>query len=141
MPDSLLGERHSKRARGTSLGQQTKSQLLVARTYCSSPVFVIYTLVLSHAVSIREQLKKLLQRFKVKMISCGGEYKLLFLLGFTQHFLCTVNIDGFQMSIMRPTSGGQTRNQEAAVQWTFHLERSSFFYLSVLMVRTQCSTY
>ena len=45
-------------------------------------------------------------------------------------------IDGFQMSIKRPTSGGQTRNQEAAVQRTFHLERSSFFYVSVLMVRT-----
>ena len=50
-------------------------------------------------------------------------------------------IDGFQMSIKRPTSGGQTRDQEAAVQRTFHLERSSFFYLSVLMVRTRCSTY
>ena len=42
-------------------------------------------------------------------------------------------IDGFQ--IKRPTFGGQTRDQEAAVQQTFHLERSSFFYLSVLMVR------
>ena len=50
-------------------------------------------------------------------------------------------IDGFQMSIERPTSGGQTCDEEAAVQRTFHLERSSFFYLSVLMVRTQCSTY
>ena len=50
-------------------------------------------------------------------------------------------IDGFQMSIKRPISGGQTRNQEAAVQRTFHLERSSFFYLSLLMVRTRCSTY
>ena len=45
-------------------------------------------------------------------------------------------IDGFQMSIKRPTSGGQTRDQEAAVQQSFHLERNSFFYLSVLMVRT-----
>ena len=45
-------------------------------------------------------------------------------------------IDGFQMSIERPTSGGQTRDQEGAVQRTFHLERSSFFCLSVLMVRT-----
>ena len=45
-------------------------------------------------------------------------------------------IDGFQMSIKRPTSGGQTRDQEAAVQRTLHLERSSFSYLSVLMVRT-----
>ena len=38
-------------------------------------------------------------------------------------------IDGFQMSIKRPTSGGQARAQEAAVQQIFHLERSSFFYL------------
>ena len=42
-------------------------------------------------------------------------------------------IDGFQMLIKRPTSGGQTHNQEAAVQRTFYLERvislerSSFF--------------
>ena len=35
-----------------------------------------------------------------------------------------------------PTSGGQTHDQEAAVQWT---ERSSFSYLLALMVRTQCS--
>ena len=28
---------------------------------------------------------------------------------------------------MCPTSGGQTRDQEAAVQQTYHLERSSFF--------------
>ena len=52
-----------------------------------------------------------------------------------------VYIDGFQMSIKRPTSKGQTRDQEAAVQRTFHLERSSFFYISVLMVRTRCSAY
>ena len=50
-------------------------------------------------------------------------------------------IDGFQMPIKRPTSGGQVRDQEAAVQQTFHLERSSFFYLSALMVRTECSAY
>ena len=50
-------------------------------------------------------------------------------------------IDGFQMSIKRPTSGGQMRDQEAAVLRTFHLERRGFFYLSVLMVRTRCSTY
>ena len=31
------------------------------------------------------------------------------------------------MSIKRPTSGGQARTQEAAVQQIFHLERSSFF--------------
>ena len=31
-------------------------------------------------------------------------------------------IDGFQMSIKRPTSGGQTHDQEAAVQRTFYLE-------------------
>ena len=43
------------------------------------------------------------------------------------------------MSVKRPTSGGQTHDQEAAVQRTFHLERNSFFYLSVLMIRTGCS--
>ena len=31
-------------------------------------------------------------------------------------------------------------NQEAAVQWTFQLERNSFFYLSALTVQTQCSS-
>jgi len=31
----------------------------------------------------------------------------------------------FQMSIKRPTSRGQTHNQEAR---TLHLERNSFFY-------------
>ena len=41
-----------------------------------------------------------------------------------------------QMLVKYPTSGGQTRDEDAAVQWTLHLERSSFFYLSVLMVRT-----
>ena len=51
------------------------------------------------------------------------------------------HIDGFQMSIKRPTSGGQARAQEAGVQQIFHLERSSFFYLSALMVRTQHSAY
>ena len=40
------------------------------------------------------------------------------------------SINGFQISIKRPTSGGQTCDQEAAVQQTFHLERSSFLYLS-----------
>ena len=39
-------------------------------------------------------------------------------------------VDGFQMSIKRSTSGGQACDQEAAVQLTFHLKRSSFFYLS-----------
>ena len=43
--------------------------------------------------------------------------------------LC-VGIDGFQMSIKRPTSGGgggggQTCDQKAAIQQAFHLERSS----------------
>ena len=37
------------------------------------------------------------------------------------------------MPIKRPTSG----RQEAAVLQTFHLVRSSFFYLSAQMVRTQ----
>ena len=45
------------------------------------------------------------------------------------------------MSIKHPTSGGQACDQEAAVQRTFHFVRSSFFYLSALMVRTQHSTY
>ena len=46
-----------------------------------------------------------------------------------QHQLVkTQVIDGFQMSIKRPTSGGQARAQEAAVQQIFHLERSSFFF-------------
>ena len=49
-------------------------------------------------------------------------------------------MDGFQMSIERPTSGGQAHAQEATVQQIFHLERSSF-YLSALMVRTQRSAY
>ena len=43
------------------------------------------------------------------------------------------------MSVKRPTSGRQTHDQAAAVQRTFHLERSSFVYLSVLMIRTGCS--
>ena len=51
------------------------------------------------------------------------------------------NTDGLQMSIKCPTSGGQTHDEEADVQRTFHLERSSFFYLPALMVRTRCSTY
>ena len=53
-----------------------------------------------------------------------------------QRHVKSLPIDVFQMSIKHPTSGGQTHNQEAAVQWTFHLERSSFSYVSVLMVRT-----
>ena len=52
-----------------------------------------------------------------------------------------IPIDGSQMSIKRPTSGGQARAQEAAVQQIFHLGRSSFFYLSALMVRTRRSAY
>ena len=34
----------------------------------------------------------------------------------SHHHGCLFAIDGFQMSIKRPTSGGQTRNQEAPVQ-------------------------
>ena len=34
-----------------------------------------------------------------------------------------------------PTSGGQMRNKEAAIQQTFHLERNSFIYLLALMLR------
>ena len=51
------------------------------------------------------------------------------------------SIDGFQTSIKYPTSGGQAHDQEAAVQGTSYLERSSFFYLSTLMARTQHSVY
>lgn len=36
----------------------------------------------------------------------------------------------------KSTSGGQTHNLEAAVQWTVHLERSTFICFSALMVRT-----
>ena len=54
--------------------------------------------------------------------------------------LSLVLIDGFQMLIKHPIPEGK-RDQEAAVQQTFYLVRSSFFYLSALMVRTQCSTY
>ena len=44
--------------------------------------------------------------------------------------LLAVSIDGFQMSINHPTSGGQTHDQEAAVQRTFHLERNKQLLLS-----------
>ena len=54
--------------------------------------------------------------------------------------LSLVLIDGFQMLIKHPIPEGK-RDQEAAVQRIFYLVRSSFFYLSALMVRTQCSTY
>ena len=47
--------------------------------------------------------------------------------------------DGFQMSIKHPTSGGQMCNQEAAVQRTFHLERSIFFFFFSLIISTRCS--
>ena len=46
--------------------------------------------------------------------------------------------DGSQTK--HPTCGGQTHDQEAAVQWTYHLEKNSI-YLSVLMVTTWCSAY
>ena len=41
----------------------------------------------------------------------------------TIFFFFVMYIDGFQMSIKRPTSGGQARDQKAAVQRTFHLVR------------------
>ena len=47
-------------------------------------------------------------------------------------------IHSYRWVTKRPTSGGLMRNQEEAVQRTFHIERSSFYYYSVLMVRTQC---
>ena len=37
-----------------------------------SRTYILYV-GLSHAVNIREQLKRVLQRFKVKMVSCEGE--------------------------------------------------------------------
>ena len=43
-----------------------------------------------------------------------------------QMIVIYIAIDGFPMLIKRPTSGGQMRDQEAAVQQTFHLERRSF---------------
>ena len=43
------------------------------------------------------------------------------------------HVTGFQMPIEHPTSGGQVRDKEAAVQQIFHLVRSTFFYLSALM--------
>ena len=54
--------------------------------------------------------------------------------------VCKVlHLDGFKMPIKYPTSGWgrQVHDQEVAVQRTFHLVRSSCFYLSALMVRTQ----
>ena len=51
------------------------------------------------------------------------------------------DIDGFQIPIKRPISGWQTCHQEAAVQRIFHLQRTSFFYLSAIMVRTWCSPF
>ena len=47
---------------------------------------------------------------------------------------CWGIMGGFQVPIKRPTYGGQLHDWEAAVQWIFHLVRSNFFYLSVLMV-------
>ena len=52
-----------------------------------------------------------------------------------------IRIDGFQMPIKCPTSRGQARDQEAAVQRTFYLVRNSFFYLSALMVKIQRTVY
>ena len=41
----------------------------------------------------------------------------------TKIYIFVMYIDGFQTSIKRPTSGGQVRDQKAAVQRTFHLVR------------------
>ena len=56
-----------------------------------------------------------------------------------QLFLTTV-IDGFQMPIKCSTSRGQPCDQEATIQWTFHLVGSNLFCLLALMVRTKCVT-
>ena len=72
------------------------------------------------------------------LISYGSAYNVIYC-GSTYSWgacLIWVPIDGFQMSSKCPTSGRKTCDQEAAVQWTFHLQRESIFYLSVLMVRT-----
>ena len=74
------------------------------------------------------------------LISDGSVYKLWSTYSWGA-CLIWAPIDGFQISSKCPTSGGQTHDQEAAVQWTFQLERESIFYLSVLMVRTWCSAY
>ena len=37
-------------------------------------------------------------------------------------------IDGFQMSIKNPTSGGQMCNEVVVVQQTFSFERSFFYF-------------
>ena len=50
-------------------------------------------------------------------------------------------IDGFQMSVKRPTSRGQMCHEEAAIQWPYHFERNSFFYLLVLILRTWYSAF
>ena len=47
-----------------------------------------------------------------------------------------VLIDDLQMSIKCPTSEEQSEQEAVA-----HFDRSSFFYLSALMVETRCSAY
>jgi len=43
------------------------------------------------------------------------------------HYPLMLVIDGFQMSIKCPTSGGQTHDQELTVQWSFHFRERAFF--------------
>ena len=59
---------------------------------------------------------------------------------FVKEWMETWTVFCFQMPIKCPNSGGQVRGQEAAVQRTLHLVRSSFLYPSAIMVRIQCST-
>ena len=49
------------------------------------------------------------------------------------------HVDGFHTPINHPTSGGQAQRQ--LLSKPFHLERSSFFYLPTLMVKTQRRAY
>ena len=71
---------------------------------------------------------------RVEGLTC--QYGSSFQLALT-HYAVTkfLQLDGFH-----PTFGGQVHNQEAAVHWNSHLQRTSFFYLLALIVQTQCST-
>ena len=51
------------------------------------------------------------------------------------------SIGGLQMSHRCPTSGGQTHNQKATIQWTFHLWEKQFLLSALSLVGIQCSAY
>ena len=46
-----------------------------------------------------------------------------------------------KINVKHPTSGEHACDQEATVQRALNFERSSFFYLSTVIVRTQCNAY